>query len=129
MAYKFLNIWETHEAAQLAHALADVNRLEDMQAVLRDLLTDKEIATLARRLESVKQLASGVAYQDVIRNTGMSSRTLTKVNQKLTSGSFGYPLALRSLGLGISMKRSGTGDRSRRAVYERINRGDMGGRH
>jgi TrpR-related protein YerC/YecD len=128
MAYKFLNIWETDEAAQLAHVLANVNRLEDMQAVLRDLLTDKEIATLARRLESAKQLASGVAYQDVIRNTGMSSRTLTKVNQKLTSGSFGYPLALRPLGLVISMKRSGNSDRNRRAVYERVRRGGMGGR-
>ena len=121
------NVWNEDIASQLASVLADITTADDMRAVLSDLLTNQEIIKLGRRLEAAKMLVAGVAYDEVCIRNAMSSRTLTRINQNLTSGSFGYPLALQKRGLHIGARRVGSSDQSMRAAYEMVSTSD--GRH
>ncbi len=88
------NDWRTEEVNDLCRALLSLDTVDEMAAFLRDLCTVKELSELSGRWAVVRSLADGLPYREVARATGVSTATVTRVNQWLTRGTGGYQLAL-----------------------------------
>ena len=98
---------EPNGEMQLIFALSGIRSPIDMRNFLLDLLTEREMKSLVRRLEAARLLAHGLGYEEARRNTGMSSRTLTRVYKRMLHGSHGYPVALEQLGYELDLRRPG----------------------
>lgn len=61
---------------------------------LKDLMTMKELENFSRRLKAAQLLESGYAYNEIERQTGLSSATIAKVSESLKYGYEGYKLVL-----------------------------------
>jgi len=87
-------IWEQNMPQQLALVLSDVGGYDDMQKVLRDLLTEKEIIEISARLEAAWMLSNGEKYTDITAKTKLSSRTVARISDWYKNGSNGYKLVM-----------------------------------
>ena len=77
-----------------------VLRLENMDecyAFFEDLCTVKEIDAMAQRLRAAKLLREGKTYEQIIRETDISSATLSRVSKCLQYGD-GYRSVLEKAG-------------------------------
>lgn len=64
---------------------------------LRDLLTEAEIKEFSNRWKVAKMLDQKVSYEEIAKETGMSSTTIARVNKWLTNGMGGYRLMLKRI--------------------------------
>lgn len=64
---------------------------------LRDLLTEAEIKEFANRWKVARMLSQKISYEEIEKETGMSSTTIARVNKWLTKGKGGYKLMLKRL--------------------------------
>ena len=55
---------------------------------------------MAQRLEVAKLLRKGVTYQEIVRETGASSATISRVNRALIYGADGYIRVLDAVDAG-----------------------------
>ena len=55
-----------------------------------DLCTIKEIKEMSKRFEAANMLYAGHNFNEIIKETGISSATLARVNKSLQYGSGGY---------------------------------------
>ena len=55
-----------------------------------DLCTIKEIKEMSKRFKAANMLYSGYNFNEIIKETGISSATLARVNKALQYGSGGY---------------------------------------
>lgn len=62
---------------------------------LRDLLTEAEIKEFANRWKVAQMLDKKFSYEEIEKETGMSSTTIARVNKWLTNGKGGYKLVLK----------------------------------
>lgn len=63
-----------------------------------DLLTADEIDDFAKRWQAARLLDAGVPYQQIQRETALSSRTVARISSWLKEGFGGYRLMLARLG-------------------------------
>lgn len=68
-----------------------------IEALLSDLFTEKEIRDQASRLQVAKMLDSGVSYSEIEKKTGVSATTIARVSKCLSHGPGGYRFALSCL--------------------------------
>ena len=76
-------------------------RLETAEECYRfftDICTIKELQAMTQRLQVAKQLREGRNYNEVCRDTGVSSATISRVNKCLRYGDGGYGIVLDRLG-------------------------------
>jgi TrpR-related protein YerC/YecD len=66
----------------------------EMAAFLRDLCTLQEIEALSSRWAVVRLLDRGWSYRQIAEATGVSTATITRINQWLQHGAGGYRIAL-----------------------------------
>jgi uncharacterized protein YerC len=92
---------------KLVWVLASLNSKLAIKAVLLDLLTEQEIAMISSRLEAARLLALKTNYQEITKMTGLSSRTIARINSLVKNGHYGYYLALKKLGLHYDMVTRG----------------------
>ncbi|MCI7686690.1 MAG: YerC/YecD family TrpR-related protein [Clostridiales bacterium] len=71
--------------------------MEECDAFFQDVCTIKELSDLIRRLEVAKMLSEGVVFNDISKETGMSSTTISRVNKALNYGPGGYAMVLERL--------------------------------
>ena len=64
---------------------------------LRDLLTENEIKEFANRFQAARMLSQGISYQTIQKKTGLSSRTVARIQEWLTQGMGGYRLMISRL--------------------------------
>lgn len=64
---------------------------------LRDLLTEAEIKEFSNRWKVAKMLDQKISYEEIAKETGMSSTTIARVNKWLTNGKGGYRLLLKRI--------------------------------
>lgn len=64
---------------------------------LRDLLTETEIKEFANRWKVARMLSEKILYEEIAKETGMSSTTIARINKWLTKGKGGYRLMLKRL--------------------------------
>jgi TrpR-related protein YerC/YecD len=82
------------ELDELYAALVSIDNVEDCRFFLDDLLSVEELNSLSSRLHAAKLLIAGETYQDVTKETKISSATLARVNRCVKEGK-GYNRVLR----------------------------------
>jgi TrpR-related protein YerC/YecD len=80
----------------LSSAMAMITTEEDMASFLRDIGTLSELQAWSERFEVAKQLAQGITYREIAKNTGASTTTVTRVAKFLENGEGGYRTVLNA---------------------------------
>ena len=81
----------------LYQAILALNSPEECRAFFQDLCTVAELKAMAQRLEVAQLLDQGLIYNDILRRTGASSATISRVNRALQYGADGYKTVLPRL--------------------------------
>ena len=88
---------EKNHHALLFDVLASLDAPDDIRMLLEDLCTIREIEQMCQRIEAAKMLLEGQTYQTIIRETEISSATLSRVSRCVQNGSGGYTDLLASV--------------------------------
>jgi len=86
------------ETMLLFNALLSLENIDECINLFDDLCTINEIKSMAQRIEVASLLKAGMSYNDIVKKTGASSATISRVNRCLHYGSDGYNLVLERLG-------------------------------
>lgn len=81
----------------LCDALVALEDREMAYRLLDDLCTIAEVQALSQRIAVARMLRGGATYQDIVRKTGASTATISRVNRCLQYGSDGYLHTLTKL--------------------------------
>ena len=87
----------TQQTRDLMEGLLCLKNMEECQAFLEDLCTVSEIQSLAQRFEVARMLMDKATYQEVVKKTGASTATISRVNRCLNYGTDGYELVIGRL--------------------------------
>lgn len=74
--------------------LAKIDNVQDIQNLLEDLCTKKEVINMAERLYAAELLIQGNTYNQVMALSDISSATLSRVSQCVQYGA-GYSKLLK----------------------------------
>ena len=85
------------QAALLFEAILSLRSQEECRAFFQDLCTVAELRAMAQRLEVAQLLDEGLIYNDILKRTGASSATISRVNRALQYGADGYKTVLPRL--------------------------------
>ena len=78
---------------QLYKIITELEEIEDCKIFLADLCTFKELEQMAQRIAAAKLLLKGKTYEEVIKETDISSATLSRVSKAVKYGK-GYKAVL-----------------------------------
>ncbi|MBQ8556476.1 MAG: hypothetical protein IJ438_11475 [Clostridia bacterium] len=81
----------------LMKAVLRLTSVEDAYRFFEDICTIAEVKSMAQRLEVAVLLRDHVTYQEIARQTGASSATISRVNRALTYGADGYNRVLDAM--------------------------------
>lgn len=81
----------------LYQAVVKLESVEECRRFLGDLLTENELAEFAARWQAARMLADGISYVEIEERTGLSSRTIARVQKWLKEGNGGYRLMLKRI--------------------------------
>ncbi len=84
------NDWQTAATDQLLATIVRLETVDEAAAFMRDLCTRKELEEMSHRWEAVKLLDQGIPYREISDRTGLSTATITRINQWLQHGTGGY---------------------------------------
>ena len=82
---------------KLFDAILSLENKEECYAFFEDLLTVKEMQDMAQRMEVAMLLDKGMNYQQISKDVGVSTATISRVNKCLSYGSGGYRCVLNRL--------------------------------
>ena len=82
--------WRNQATADLFDAIVTLDARDDAAAFFRDLCTRRELEEMSRRWAVVRKLAAGLPYRQIHDETGVSTATITRINQWLQHGAGGY---------------------------------------
>lgn len=82
--------WQTSETEELIEKIVSLQDATEGAAFLRDLCTRKELDEMSRRWQAVKLLDQSIPYREISEQTGLSTATITRINQWLQYGTGGY---------------------------------------
>ena len=86
-------------ADQLFEAVLALKDREECYRFFEDLCTITELQAMSQRFHVARLLRQGFVYNDVGRQSGASSATISRVNRSLQYGADGYALAFERLGV------------------------------
>ncbi len=87
----------TEQTDLLMKALLTLQTEEDAYRFCEDVLTVQELKSITQRLEVAVMLRQKVTYQEIAKQTGASTATISRVNRSLLYGADGYHLVLDRL--------------------------------
>lgn len=82
------------ELKTLSSAILALETEEECEKFLTDLMTAREIASMAQRITVAKLLRDKKTFTQIEEETGMSSTTIARINRCLQYGADGYSLVL-----------------------------------
>ena len=88
---------KTEQTDLLMEAVLKLNSAEDAYRFFEDICTIAEVNSMAQRIEVARLLRAGVTYQEIARETGASSATISRVNRALLYGADGYRRVLDAM--------------------------------
>lgn len=91
--------WRNEATADLFDVILAMETPEEAAAFFRDLCTRRELEEMSQRWRVVRMLAEGIPYRQIAADTGVSTATITRINQWLRHGRGGYQSALNRIGL------------------------------
>lgn len=89
--------WNNKENKNLIQAILAIDTPEEAKDFLCDILTEKEIMEISKRLLAAEMLLQNVQYLAVEEKTGFSSTTIARVSRCLKTGKGGYKNILSKL--------------------------------
>lgn len=89
--------WGNKERKKLVQAILTLKTSKEAQNFLRDILTEKEISEIAKRLQTAEMLLQNIPYSAIEKETGFSSTTVARVSKWLNTGEGGYKKVLDKL--------------------------------
>ena len=89
---------ENKLTSQLCDALLSLKTKKELQDFLTDICTISEYQSLAERLEVARMLHNGEKYEDIVKATGASTATISRVKRCLVYGRDGYIAVLKYMG-------------------------------
>ena len=75
---------------QLFHAILELRSLDECYEFFEDICTIQEMRAISSRLEVARMLAAGDIYEDIVKRTGASTATISRIKRCLNFGSGGY---------------------------------------
>ena len=84
-------------AENLFRAILTLNTLEDCYSFFEDVCTVPEIKAMAQRYNVAEMLDPGCVYSEIVKETGASTATISRVNRSLEYGSDGYEMVFKRL--------------------------------
>ncbi len=81
----------------LFKAILSLQTVEECYRFFDDLCTVPELKAMAQRYAVAKMLNDGDIYTDIVKATGASTATISRVNRSLNYGSEGYALTFERL--------------------------------
>ena len=82
---------------QFYRAVLELKTPEECEMFFDDISTIKELLDMGARLEVARMLDEGKVFNDISKETGASSATISRVNKCLGYGPGGYRLVLDRL--------------------------------
>ena len=92
--------WRNRDTARLFDAILKLRSRDEAAQFFRDLCTRRELEEMASRWAVVRLLSVGLPYREISDATGVSTATITRINQWLQHGTGGYRLLLDRTGAG-----------------------------
>ena len=89
--------WRNPSTDALFDAVKRLNSRDELQRFFRDLCTRHELEELSARWSVVQLLDEGLSYRRIAEATGVSTTTITRINEWLNHGTGGYRIALQRL--------------------------------
>jgi TrpR-related protein YerC/YecD len=86
-----------NDVDKLMAAILSLESLEDCYRFFEDLCTIGEVKSLAARFKTAEMLEQGKTYEEIEKETGMSTATISRVKRFLYYGADGYRLVLERL--------------------------------
>ena len=81
----------------LFEVILSLETVEECYDFFEDVCTIKELQDMSQRLDVALQLKKGKSYQEISKNTGASTTTISRVNRCLVYGNGGYNAILEKL--------------------------------
>ena len=78
-------------------AILLLESISDCEDFFEDICTINELKLIAQRLHVAKLLKKGVTFNEIVRLTGASTATISRVNRSLMYGSGAYTRILERL--------------------------------
>ena len=85
---------DKEDVKALYDLLAVITDSNQIELLFNDLCTYKEIDSMAQRIKAAKMLMAGKTYDDIIKETNISSATLSRVSKCVKYGN-GYKNLLK----------------------------------
>ncbi len=83
----------------LFDAILTLKTKEDCYRFFEDLCTKPEINAMSQRIVVAKMLTEKTVYSEIVKKTGASTATISRVNRSLNEDTDGYMLVFENLGL------------------------------
>ena len=87
----------SEELDRLFEAILSMDSLDECYRFFEDICTISELQAIAQRLEVARLLREKVTYQQISRQTGASTATISRVNRCVVYGTGGYDIALNRM--------------------------------
>ncbi len=94
---KVMNKFHSESVDTLVKGLLKLQTEEECYAFLEDVCTIKELQDMAQRFDVALKLSDGFNYNQVSKETGASSATISRVNKCLMYGNNGYNTVINRL--------------------------------
>lgn len=76
----------------LFEAILTLKNIEECYNFFEDLCTMQELKAMSQRYEVAKMLSEKCVYSEIVKKTGASTATISRVNRSLIYGSDGYEM-------------------------------------
>lgn len=81
----------------LFDAILQLQTRDECYMFFEDLCTVQELKALSQRLTVAKMLSEGRVYSDIVKTTGASTATISRVNRSLEYGCDSYSLVFNRM--------------------------------
>ena len=88
-------VWKDSLTDSLCEAFAKLGTRDEVYAFLEDVASIGEIKSMAQRLEVARLLNKGMKYPEIVRISGASTATISRVKKCLDYGTGGYESVLK----------------------------------
>lgn len=92
-----MNNFKSKELNFFFEAILSLGNVDECAQFFEDICTIKELEDIPQRLIVAILLKKGKVYNDIVKETGASTATISRVNRCLSHGSGGYHLVIDRL--------------------------------
>lgn len=89
--------WRNEMTDKFFQAVLALDSIDACYRFFEDVATINEIQSLSQRFKVACMLDEGFIYDDIVKQTGASSATISRVKKSLNYGADGYQLILKKL--------------------------------